>query len=82
MEEQKKQKEGEEMRISQTRLRITRDGILFMSGLIGIGYETAISKTDRPTLLLLFSAMIGLPAFLNKDEKDQAKEKKEEKPNE
>jgi hypothetical protein len=25
-------------------------------------------------LLLLFGAMIGLPAFLNKDEKEQAKE--------
>lgn len=62
------------MSISDKRLRITRDGILFVSGLIGIAHETLIAKTDRPTLLLLFAAMIGLPAFLNKDEKEQRKE--------
>lgn len=62
------------MSISPRRIRVTRDGILFLSGLIGIGYETVISQTDRPTLLLLFAAMIGLPAFLNKDEKEQEKE--------
>lgn len=56
------------------RLRITRDGVLFVSGLFGIAYETVIARTDRPTLLLLFGAMIGLPAFLNKDERSQEKE--------
>lgn len=64
-------------RLSEHRKRFTRDGTLFLCGLIGIGYETAISKTDRPTLLLLFAAMIGLPAFLNKDEKNLAKEREE-----
>jgi hypothetical protein len=42
--------------------------ILFTAGLSGIGYETLVSKTDRPTLLLLFAAMVGLPAFLQRDE--------------
>lgn len=68
----------ERVSISDKRLRFTRDGVLFVSGLIGIGYETLVSQTDRPTLLLLFGAMIGLPAFLNKDEKDQ--EKSDEQP--
>lgn len=62
------------MSISDKRVRITRDGVLFIAGLMGIGYETLVSQMDRPTLLLLFGAMIGLPAFLNKDEKVQAKE--------
>lgn len=62
------------MAISDKRLRITRDGVLFCIGLIGIAHETLIAKTDRPTLLLLFGAMIGLPAFLRKDETQQRKE--------
>lgn len=61
------------MSISDKRLRVTRDGVLFVAGLIGIAYETVIAQTDRPTLLILFGGMIGLPAFLNKDEKAQAK---------
>lgn len=60
--------------ITKKRLRITRDGVLFLAGLIGIAHETIIAQTDRPTLLLLFGAMIGLPAFLNKDEKVQERE--------
>ena len=67
------------MGISQKRLRITRDGVLFSAGLVGIAHETLITKADRPTLLLLFGAMIGLPAFLNKDEKNQAKEDADER---
>lgn len=59
--------------ITKRRLRVTRDGILFFAGLLGVVHETLIAKTDRPTLLLLFAAMMGLPAFLNKDEKEQKK---------
>lgn len=57
--------------ITKKRLRITRDGVLFFAGLIGIAHETLIADTERATLLLLFGAMLGLPAFLNKDEKAQ-----------
>lgn len=32
-------------------------------------YETLFTNVDRPTLLLLFAAMMGLPAFLRSDEK-------------
>lgn len=49
--------------------RISRDGILFAAGLLGIGYETILKGGDRPTLLVLFGAMVGLPAFLRTDEK-------------
>lgn len=50
------------------RLRVTRDGILFVAGLAGVAYETVYTGGDRPTLLLLFAAMMGLPAFLQRDE--------------
>lgn len=50
--------------------RIGRDGVLFVSGLAGVFHETVISNAnERPTLLLLFATMIGLPAFLRADEK-------------
>jgi hypothetical protein len=58
-------------RWSHHRLRISRDTILFTVGLLGIAYETLIDKADRPTLLILFAAMVGLPAFLRTDERHQ-----------
>jgi hypothetical protein len=50
------------------RLRFTRDLVLFMAGLAGIAHETLFQDIDRPVLLLLFGAMVGLPAFLRLDE--------------
>ncbi len=44
-----------------------RDTILFIAGLAGIIFVTVTEGGDRPTLLVLFSAMIGLPAFLRSD---------------
>jgi hypothetical protein len=49
--------------------RLTRDVIIFTVGLLGIIHEAVIQHTERPFLLALFGAMIGLPAFLRKDEK-------------
>lgn len=49
--------------------RISRDTVLFGGGMLGIIHETLISKIDRPNLLLLFAAMVGLPAFLRADER-------------
>lgn len=46
-----------------------RDVVLFVAGLGGIGYE-ALSGLERPTLLLLYAAMVGLPAFLRADERN------------
>ena len=50
-------------------IKISRDTILLIVGILGVTHETLVSNTDRPTLLLLFAAMIGLPAFINQDEK-------------
>lgn len=52
-----------------------RDSILFLAGLALIGWE-AIGRdgAERPTLLVLYAAMIGLPAFLRADEKRQAQQ--------
>ena len=46
-----------------------RATVLFGTGVAGIIYETVVSQTDRPTLLILFSALVGVPLFLKADEK-------------
>ena len=46
-----------------------RTGVLFTFGLAGVVYETVVVQADRPTLLILFGAMLGLPLFLKADEK-------------
>lgn len=68
---------GAGVSISETRLRITRDGVMFTTGLLGVVHETVISGIERPALLLMFGGMMGLPAFLHKDEKEQAKQHQE-----
>lgn len=49
--------------------RVTRDLVLFASGLAGIGWETVAEHTDRPVLLAVFAAMVGLPAFFATESK-------------
>ncbi len=49
--------------------KITRNTVLFIGGLLGVAHETLVRDVDRPTLLLLFAAMIGLPAFIGADER-------------
>lgn len=46
---------------------IPRDTILFFAGLAGVIHETIFVEQDRAQLLLLFGAMMGLPAFLRAD---------------
>lgn len=46
-----------------------RSGVLFAAGLTGAAYVTIVDQTERPTLLILFAAMMGLPLFLRTDEK-------------
>lgn len=46
-----------------------RDITLFVGGLAGVFHETVVSNVERPTLLILFAAMLGLPAFLRQDAK-------------
>jgi hypothetical protein len=52
----------------------TRDIILFLGGLAGVFNETVLTTTERPTLLILFAAMMGLPAFLRQDSKGSDKD--------
>lgn len=42
-------------------------------GLAGIAYEALGTEKERPTLLVLYGAMIGLPAFLRMDERRNGK---------
>jgi hypothetical protein len=49
-------------------LRISRDGVIFLLGVAGIIYESAIGKGERPTLILLFGGCLGLPVFLHADQ--------------
>lgn len=46
-----------------------RDILLFTGGLAGVFHETALTTGERPSLLLLFGAMMGLPAIRRWDEK-------------
>lgn len=41
-----------------------RDVTLFIGGILGAIHETLLTTSERPTLLILFAAMMGLPAFL------------------
>jgi hypothetical protein len=48
---------------------ITRDTVLFMTGLGGIINEAFVrSEPTRPELLVLFAGMVGLPVALRRDE--------------
>jgi hypothetical protein len=55
-------------------VRLARTALLFAGGMAGIAYETIARGTERPTLLLLFGAMIGLPFVVKQDEKSRPPE--------
>lgn len=57
------------MAVSDATIRHLRSLVLFVFGLAGITYETLTNGTERPTLLILFAACLGLPAFLGLDER-------------
>lgn len=44
-----------------------RDVLLFFGGLGGLLHETLLQKGERPDLLVIYTAMMGLPAFLEGD---------------
>lgn len=60
------------------KFRITRDTVLLIAGLLGIANETLLREDERATLLLLFAAMIGLPAFLQHGDQQAAEADKTE----
>jgi hypothetical protein len=53
------------------RAKITRDTILFVVGLGGIVYETVSGGAEKPTLIIAFVGMVGLPLFIRNDEQRQ-----------
>lgn len=55
-------------RLRGPRGKALRDWLIFTAGMLGIVYETVVEKADRPTLIILFASMVGLPAFLRGDE--------------
>lgn len=59
--------------------KVVRDTVLFTVGLAGVAHETLVAHAERPTLLLLFAAMIGLPAFISKDDKEHKSDKDDKK---
>lgn len=44
-----------------------RDYLLLLGGLLGTAHQTVIAQADRPWLLGLFAAMMGLPFALQAD---------------
>lgn len=55
-----------------------RDAVLFLSGLGGVVHETLISPEPREVLLIVFAAMMGLPAFLRMDEAEAKKDERKD----
>lgn len=51
-----------------------RDVLLFFGGMAGFAHETVIQAGERPSLLILCAAMMGLPAFLRADEQRRLKD--------
>ena len=61
------------MSIRRTSASGWRDVILFLTGLGLIVNEAVLREgPERPTLLVLYAGMVGLPAFLRRDEKNDA----------
>lgn len=49
------------------KLRLSRDVILFATGVVGILHETFFVVTVRPDLLILFAGLVGMPFVLRKN---------------
>jgi hypothetical protein len=45
----------------------------------GVIHETFMTGTDRPDLLILYAAMMGLPAFLEGDRRRRSKDSDSDK---
>ncbi len=56
--------------VKKPRPRDVRDCVLFVGGFVGVYHELFYQgATERPYLLVVFAAMMGLPAFLRSDER-------------
>jgi hypothetical protein len=59
------QENGKDEKIRKSKRKtLTRDQILFATGLVGVVHEMFFTSLERPTLLIVFAAMMGLPFLL------------------
>jgi hypothetical protein len=68
MADEEKTPNGNGKKTLDQKWKIARDILLFFGGMVGVANEAFFQATTDPTLLILFGAMMGLPAFLRKDE--------------
>ena len=61
-------------------VQVQRATVVFVAGLAGMAHQTLIEGADRPTLLIIYAGMLGLPAFLRGDEKTHASKPPEPPP--
>lgn len=64
-----------------TAARNWRDATLFLTGLGLTIHEVVVREgVERPTVLILLAGMMGLPAFIRRDEKKQPESEPEDSP--
>jgi len=51
----------------ESRWPAIRSGVLFVIGVVGVIHEAFFTTANRPALLVLFAAMMGLPFALAAD---------------
>jgi len=49
-------------------IKALRDGLIFSAGLAGFAHEVVLGTSERPFLLIMCAAMMGLPALVRLDE--------------
>lgn len=54
--------------VKQGTIRVTRDVVLFVMGAAGIVHETVFTRQERPVLIILFAAMVGLTGVIRSTE--------------
>lgn len=62
-------------------IRISRDAFLFVLGVLGIVHETIFATKERPVLLILFAAMVGMTGVLRGIELDVQKRRRQDRGN-
>lgn len=58
------------LEIKEGTIRAGRDVVLFVLGTAGIVHETVIAERERPVLIVLFAAMVGLTGVIRSTEVD------------
>lgn len=56
---------------------LTRDNLTYLIGAAGLLWETVVEEGERPTLVLVFGALLGLPVWAAVDRAAQQKRKAE-----